>query len=1170
MKIKFISILGLISIFLSGSVLNTTVKGIEYINVQNSIQQTVNDEGIKFGKKGKIFNTEDSANEYYNELKNEELKKSKIHTGIHQVQDDVGNNYYWENNNDLGNPSQGGYGDMKTYYKNGSTWKFKYDDKYVVDSSQFIVLNDDYKSIKAQTILFCIEPLKIAEWIDNDSSSSSNYNDLSKDIQKKINVAVSYSTKLFSQTGNFDYLSAGQLKVWEVVGATNIEVPNSLKVEWDNLNQEIQNHSKIPSFTVLNTSSIKTHTLTYNPKRGRYEITLHDSNNVLDSRYLSDIKGTYGNYHVEDGSGVNNLYVWVDKTHGNTGKSSVVTSKYDPMPASGTKVGVHYTSTPTFANSGQDLVAGVSDPIEVKVQFDVKEAKGSVDLKKTEDDSGTVNGNTINNPLSGAEFTLFKSDGTKVASKVTETNGYLKFDDLSLGEYYVTETKAPTGYKINEKKYNFEIFTDGQIVHINNGEVRNEVIKGRAVLQKVEDDSSAINGNTTNSDLSGAEFTVYDSKNSVVEKIYSDSKGEVNTGFLSYGKYKIVETKAPTGYLLGDYEEEFEITKNQQVVELNRDKPLKNYIIKGGITLNKVGENFDNNDNNLYDLSGAEFTVTDSQGKVVETMITDKNGYGEIENLKYGTYTVTETKAPIGYINSGYSEVVNIDKNGEIVQLNTGGEIINEVIKGKVHLHKVGETFDNEDSSLYSLAGAEFTIYSDLNKDGILDENETTQENIIDVLITDENGNITSHDLKWGNYIIKERKAPEGYVNGGYEEPFVIAQNGEVIELLGGMDLVNDVIKGKVDLTKVGETNSTSHQCRSLKPDCDDSKPLLGEAEFTISTDLNANGIFDDEDTQIETITTNQSGYAESSDLKYGTYTIVETKAPIGYLINDTIFKFEITKDGEIVHINNDNPVIDVADKRMIHIKKEDQNGQPVVGAEFTITTMDKKSGDKVVDVLTTDENGETTSKPLTFGKYAVAETKAPTGYILDDTPKFFTITNTDSQDELTFNFENTKIEGTIEISKTDQKTEELLSGAEFTLYNDSNGNKKLDKKEKTKENIVEVLITNEKGSATTKKLKFGNYILCETKAPSKYYLPKNNQTALNISKPEEKVKVNITNQRIQDNIVRKLAQTGQDHINFYLKNYQKIIFLLILTATIIVMYLLKKKKSLNNKKNYI
>lgn len=112
---------------------------------------------------------------------------------------------------------------MKTYYKNEDSWEFIYQGKTIIDTVQFNVLNNQFDDIEAQTVLFCIKILKMAEWIDDSESSNSVYNDLTQEQKKEVSNSVSYATKLFSETGNFDYLSTEQLMVWESLGATRIK-----------------------------------------------------------------------------------------------------------------------------------------------------------------------------------------------------------------------------------------------------------------------------------------------------------------------------------------------------------------------------------------------------------------------------------------------------------------------------------------------------------------------------------------------------------------------------------------------------------------------------------------------------------------------------------------------------------------------------------------------------------------------------------------------------------------------------------------------------------------------------------------------------------------------------------------------------------------------------------
>ncbi len=175
----------------------------------------------------------------------------------------------------------------------------------------------------------------------------------------------------------------------------------------------------------------------------------------------------------------------------------------------------------------------------------------------------------------------------------------------------------------------------------------------------------------------------------------------------------------------------------------------------GSILIEKV----DSADENVK-LQGAVFEVKDSEGTVVDTITTGENGVGTSKELPYGSYTVEEVNAPSGYELSEESKNVTISSNGETIELT----FENTKILGKINILKV----DSIDESI-KLSGAEFEI-------------RDLEGNILDTLITNEEGVANSIQLPYGNYIVIETKAPEGYVLNDFSENVTI--NNENLEIL--------------------------------------------------------------------------------------------------------------------------------------------------------------------------------------------------------------------------------------------------------------------------------------------------------------------------------------------------------------------------------------------------
>ncbi|MBC1250658.1 collagen binding domain-containing protein, partial [Listeria welshimeri] len=290
-----------------------------------------------------------------------------------------------------------------------------------------------------------------------------------------------------------------------------------------------------------------------------------------------------------------------------------------------------YQFVETKAPTGYQLDAA---PVKFTVAFNQSEAvqvtkanvakTGSVTL--TKEDSVTKAG------LSGAEFEVQNASGTKVKDNlVTDADGKVTVKDLAPGDYQFVETKAPTGYQLDETPKAFTI-TFNQMETLN--VTKENVAKTGSVTLTKED-------SVTKAALSGAEFEVQNASGTKVEgDLVTNADGKVTVKDLAPGDYQFVETKAPKGYDLDAKPVKFTIAFNQ-------DEPLQvsktNTMSTGSVVLTKL------DGQSKAPLANATFKLVDKNDKVMKTVTTDKNGKIEITNLVPGDYQLIETKAPAGY-----------------------------------------------------------------------------------------------------------------------------------------------------------------------------------------------------------------------------------------------------------------------------------------------------------------------------------------------------------------------------------------------------------------------------------------------------------------------------------------------------------------------------------------
>ena len=442
-----------------------------------------------------------------------------------------------------------------------------------------------------------------------------------------------------------------------------------------------------------------------------------------------------------------------------------------------------------------------------------------------------------------------------------------------------------------------------------------------------------------------------------------------------------------------------------------------------------------------------------------------------------------------------------------------------QVPNGFIELQKSSANTDISDKNgNYSLEGAKYGIYKG--------------EELVETLVTDKKGYAKSKELAEGSYTVKEISAPEGFAIDTSAHNVTVKAEGTSTVKVKDIPQNNPV---KLLLKKLdADTQQNSAQGTGS----------LANAEFTIkfyteqsATDPGANG---KKPVRTWILKTDASGeihftkdYLVSGDeffyasdgktvcFPLGTVTVQETKAPAGYLPNESVFVQQITSTGteETISIYNASSVEEQVFRGGVKIQKRDletqgtqaQGTASLADAEFTITTLNKQPvwvGGKLYEngqaVLTikSDAHGIAASAAdaLPLGHYRIEETKAPSGYLTDGAKALeFDITQNGEIVDLTTeetSVSNQIIRGGVKIQKRDLETGEAkpqgnasLKDAEFTITNLGPNPVLVDGTLYEKDQVVLTLKTDEKGLASTKKdtLPYGHYRVDETKAPEGY-----------------------------------------------------------------------------------
>lgn len=664
--------------------------------------------------------------------------------------------------------------------------------------------------------------------------------------------------------------------------------------------------------------------------------------------------------------------------------------------------------------------------------------------------------------LPGAEFRILGGGLDK--RYTTKADGLTEQITLPIGEYTLTEMKAPEGYVINGAGRHISVKADG--IYLDGGKldegaaitVRNAPVNFKLRIVKVDAD--------TNQPLANVAF-ILKGKDGGTHSLITGSNGITDTISLAPGKYTLSEVAAADGYAIPLNGWGFTVKEGtvQQVTNTSEvakwdfnggllTLTLKNSRIYGGLTIEKT----DGKDGSA--LAGAEFTISGSDGTPLtfiknngryeaatgegasSTIATDANGKAYITELKFGNYAVTETKAPEGYVLKGDRHSIAISRQQTEVTLR---------LKNDKAMYKVTAIKQDAGENGKLLVGAEFTLYS-------------AEGAVVAKAVTGYDGTAV-FEVPEGNYKLVETRAPAGYQLSG---DFV-------------REITVNAVRGAVGEFKYTFNNEkTSYSIEIHKHDSEDKQKKLAGAEFAVT---DSRGF-------TKTVTTDASGKASITELPYDDYTIREIKAPKGYALSDKEYSVKKT---ELVH--GSPVVIEAANKYIlgsVTIKKVDhENPEKLLeGAKFNVTDengsllMWKAEG----DVYTLDERGSSvitagrvTLKDLPEGTYTLTEIDAPSGYAILDGSRTFTITEANMTAPLEIKVENLLRRTAVGFIKVDKNNKELrLAGAEFTLYR-MNGEKQGE--------VVATGVTNSNGLVTFTELTMGSYRAKETKAPKGYKL---------------------------------------------------------------------------------
>ena len=705
--------------------------------------------------------------------------------------------------------------------------------------------------------------------------------------------------------------------------------------------------------------------------------------------------------------------------------------------------------------------------IEEKLEFSNERQKVELSVEKQDAETGKT--------LKGATFGLYNkeaiSSGDKVIVKAdtllqeitSNEKGKAAFTlDLPLGRYYVKELQAPAGYVSSDEILEFDATYQGQDV---------KTIKLKSVKKNqpttVEVTKADI---TTGTELDGASMSVLDKDGNVIDSWTSVKDSPHVIKRLQVGKtYILREELAPYGYLRAtDVEFTISDTAEVQKVKMEDEVPVARLLVnkkgefldsvslldnaKGMIEhlFNYVTGNLTDVTFNVYaaeairaaDGVSADYYAAD---ELVGSITTDGNGIAQMDNLPLGRYYIVEKETAHGYVLDNEPRYVDLtyrDQDTPLVTYSADWQNARQRVQVEV--------LKKEKDSDKVLSGAIFGLYA---ADDIVSSKGKVllaKDTLIELKTTDEDGKIQFvADLPIDSrYYIKELAAPDGYVTDQEPQEFTFEYQGS------GTSVAEYAFTFEDEQTTV----------ELSKADLTDKKELPG-ASLKV-TDENGN--------TVDEWVSKEEAHIIKGLIVGKKYKMTETKPADGYVTAESIeFTVENTKEVQKHQMLDDVTKVEIS-------KKDITDSSEVPGAKLIIL---EKDGKKVESWTSTDKPHMVEKLPV--GEYTLREEQAPDGYLIAEDVKF-TVKDTGKVQKV--KMKDAHPYGKLVIKKTDSTSKAALSGAEFEL------------REKESGKVVEKLVTDKTGTATSGKIpiatykngkveKTVEYILVETKAPNGYEL---------------------------------------------------------------------------------
>ncbi len=543
-----------------------------------------------------------------------------------------------------------------------------------------------------------------------------------------------------------------------------------------------------------------------------------------------------------------------------------------------------------YAFSKEPIGISVTEDKQViKKQVENKVVRGQIVITKqgeffystSENEDGTTTPVYKNCNLPGATFDVIAAEdittpdgvvrahkGDVVDTITTDENGVAKSKELFLGKYEVKETKAPKGYFLDKNNYtddnSFKVElafenSDKELVVTNLDAYNKRQTAKVNLIKSMEkdnifkiDDVNALK-NVVFGLFAREDMTAVDGSeikaNTLIERAKPDENGLVSfNADLPYGyKYYVKEISTDSLYTLDESEYEFAFDTEENdaevtTISINNGTVIVNTIARGKVTGVKKDTDGTLVKGALYGLFSSDATEFTKETALM-TAETDENGVFTFDLIPKGSYIIVELYVPVPYKVSNEKIAFTISDEANQVAF----DVTDEFITGAISVYKFDADYPEN-----SLSGATFTVYNDVDGNGIYDKNIDTVYNTLNEVQT---GFYFLDGIRYGHYLVKETASPNGFAIDENYYPVFIEEDGKTYNVTNsGESFVDTALKGTLKVVKSSSNGVVEGFTFNIK----------GTSTTGEKIDI--------------TEVTNSKGEINISDLRVGTYTITEVE----------------------------------------------------------------------------------------------------------------------------------------------------------------------------------------------------------------------------------------------------------------------------------------------------